>query len=210
MVAHERRLRSAALSDACDDECPTLKRECSGRKRSSRSAHARQELTFLRSRRGHEEDIVRDIRDRRYGVVIVSLRQALGGDTRRLHELLDELLDREDVVVLLFDGHRAVNYISGFGLSPCQHELMAFEMGPQWSEPLAQREWPWKEERGTNVKRAALVAVALAFVSMWVVMAAGLTAVWLTEAARVVGLVMLPTAIVAWLLVLSSWIGEEA
>jgi hypothetical protein len=58
----------------------------------------------------------------------VSLRQALGGDTGRLHELLEEVLDRENVVVLLFDGDRAVNYISGFGLSPCQHELMAVEI----------------------------------------------------------------------------------
>ena len=58
----------------------------------------------------------------------MTLRQALGGDVQRLQELLEEFLDREDVVVLLFDGHRAVNYISGFGLSPCQHELMALEI----------------------------------------------------------------------------------
>ena len=55
-------------------------------------------------------------------------RQALGGDVTRLHELLEEILDREDVVVLLFDGDRAVNYISGFGLSPSQHELMALAL----------------------------------------------------------------------------------
>jgi hypothetical protein len=41
----------------------------------------------------------------------------------------------------------------------------------------------------------------LFFVSIWVVMAAGITAVWLTEEVRVFGLVMLPTAIVAGLLV---------
>jgi hypothetical protein len=58
----------------------------------------------------------------------VTLRQALGGDVQRLHDLLEELLDREDVVVLLFDGDRAVNYISGFGLSPSQHELLAIEI----------------------------------------------------------------------------------
>jgi hypothetical protein len=58
----------------------------------------------------------------------MTLRKALGGDTERLHELLEELLDREDAVVLLFDGDRAVNYISGFGLSPSQHELMALEI----------------------------------------------------------------------------------
>ena len=58
----------------------------------------------------------------------MTLRQALGGDVTRLHELLEEILDREDVVVLLFDGDRAVNYISGFGLSPSQHELMALAL----------------------------------------------------------------------------------
>ena len=47
-----------------------------------------------------------------------------------------------------------------------------------------------------------VLAIALAFVSIWVVVAAGMTAVWLTEELRVVGLVILPTAIVAALLVL--------
>jgi hypothetical protein len=47
-----------------------------------------------------------------------------------------------------------------------------------------------------------VLAIALTFVSIWVVMAAGMTAVWLTEELRVVGLVILPTAIVAALLVL--------
>jgi hypothetical protein len=58
----------------------------------------------------------------------VTLRQALGGDTQRLHALLEELLDREDVLILLFDGDRAVNYIGGFGLSPSQHELIGLEI----------------------------------------------------------------------------------
>jgi hypothetical protein len=58
----------------------------------------------------------------------MTLRQALGGDVERLHELLEELLDREDAIVLLFDGDRAVNYIKGFGLSPSQHELMALDI----------------------------------------------------------------------------------
>ena len=52
------------------------------------------------------------------------------------------------------------------------------------------------------MKRSMVLAIALAFVSMWVVMAAGVAAVWLTEEVRVVGLVILPTAIVASLLVL--------
>ena len=43
--------------------------------------------------------------------------------------------------------------------------------------------------------------VALAFFSIWVVLAGGITAVWLTSEVRVFGLVILPTAIVAGLLV---------
>jgi hypothetical protein len=58
----------------------------------------------------------------------VTLRQALGNDAERLHELLEELLDKEDVVLLLFDGHRAINYVGGFGLSSSQHELMALDV----------------------------------------------------------------------------------
>ena len=58
----------------------------------------------------------------------MTLRRALGGDTQRLHQLLEELLDREDVVIVLFDGDRAINYISGFGLSSSQHELMALDI----------------------------------------------------------------------------------
>ena len=57
----------------------------------------------------------------------MTLRQVLGNDTQRLHELLEKLLDREDAVVLLVDGGRAVSYICGFGMSPSQHELMALE-----------------------------------------------------------------------------------
>jgi hypothetical protein len=49
--------------------------------------------------------------------------------------------------------------------------------------------------------KMTVVAVVLFFVSMLVVMAAGMTAVWLTEEVRVIGLVIVPTAIVAGLLV---------
>jgi hypothetical protein len=55
------------------------------------------------------------------------------------------------------------------------------------------------------VKRSRVLAIALAFVSVWVswvMIATGTTAVWLIEKVRVVGLVTLPTAIVASLLVL--------
>ncbi len=50
--------------------------------------------------------------------------------------------------------------------------------------------------------KSRIVAVALAFVSIWVVLGAAAAAMWLTEEARVVGLVTVPAAIVAGLLVL--------
>jgi hypothetical protein len=56
------------------------------------------------------------------------LREALGGGAARVHDVVDDLLDREDVVILLFDGDRLVNYSNGFGLSPSQHELMALDV----------------------------------------------------------------------------------
>jgi hypothetical protein len=52
-----------------------------------------------------------------------------------------------------------------------------------------------------KLDKATLVALALIFVSLWVVLAAGITAVWLTEEVRVFGLVILPTGVVAGLLV---------
>jgi hypothetical protein len=54
------------------------------------------------------------------------------------------------------------------------------------------------------VKKATqsqILAIVLAFVSILVVLTAGATAVWLTSEVRVFGLVMLPTTIVAGLLV---------
>jgi hypothetical protein len=53
-----------------------------------------------------------------------------------------------------------------------------------------------------KVDKATIAALALFFVSIWVVLAAGITAVWLTEEVRVFGLVILPTGIAGSLLVL--------
>jgi hypothetical protein len=52
------------------------------------------------------------------------------------------------------------------------------------------------------VKWSTVLAIGLAFVSIWVVMAAGVAAAWVTEDVRAVGLLTVPTAIVAFLLVL--------
>ena len=49
--------------------------------------------------------------------------------------------------------------------------------------------------------KSEIVGIVLAFISLFVVMIAGSTAVWLTSEVRVFGLVMLPTALVAGLLV---------
>ena len=52
-----------------------------------------------------------------------------------------------------------------------------------------------------HAREATILAVALAFAGIWVVLATGATAVWLTGEVRVFGLVALPTTIVASLLV---------
>lgn len=49
--------------------------------------------------------------------------------------------------------------------------------------------------------RSTVVAIALAFASLWVVMAADTPAVWLTEEVRAAGVVALAAAIAASLLV---------
>ena len=60
------------------------------------------------------------------------------------------------------------------------------------------------------MKRPMILAVALAFVSIWViVMAAGLTVAWLTDELRVFGSVMLPGAVAAVVLALYfDWRGK--
>jgi hypothetical protein len=50
MVAHERRLRSAATSDACDDECPHADARALWSEAVLTFGARAQELTFLRSR----------------------------------------------------------------------------------------------------------------------------------------------------------------
>jgi hypothetical protein len=52
-----------------------------------------------------------------------------------------------------------------------------------------------------QTKKSTILAVAIAFVGIWAVMTASITAVWLTEEVRVVGLVAVPTGLVAGLLV---------
>jgi hypothetical protein len=58
----------------------------------------------------------------------VTLRQGLGPDIQRLYEQIDDLLDSEDAIIILADGHRAIHYARGFGLSGCHHELLAVQI----------------------------------------------------------------------------------
>ncbi len=50
-----------------------------------------------------------------------------------------------------------------------------------------------------KANKETIVTLALLFFSIWVVLAMGVTAVWLTAEVRLFGLVILPTAIVAGL-----------
>ena len=62
---------------------------------------------------------------------------------------------------------------------------------------------------GLEVKTSTILIMALASVSIWVLMAFGVTAVWLTEELRVLGLLTASAAIVACLLVVYfDWRGR--
>jgi hypothetical protein len=58
----------------------------------------------------------------------VTLRRVLGDDVRRVHEQIDDLLDREDGLIVFFDRGRMVSYAPGFGLSGCQIALLTVEI----------------------------------------------------------------------------------
>lgn len=58
----------------------------------------------------------------------MTLRESLGGDVQRIYEQVDALLDSEDGVLVLFDGGRTLSYTQGFGVSPCQLELLSVEI----------------------------------------------------------------------------------
>ena len=55
----------------------------------------------------------------------MTLRGMLGSDVQRFQKQIDDLLDREDGFIVLFDGSRLVSYAQGFGVSPCQLELLS-------------------------------------------------------------------------------------
>ena len=58
----------------------------------------------------------------------MTLRERLGPDVDRVHALVDELLDREDGIIVLVDDQKAINYARGFALSACQLELLTDDL----------------------------------------------------------------------------------
>jgi hypothetical protein len=58
----------------------------------------------------------------------MTLRKVLGDDGRRVHQQVDDTLDRENAFIVLFDGDRMVTYSAGFDASPCQLELLTAEI----------------------------------------------------------------------------------
>jgi hypothetical protein len=58
----------------------------------------------------------------------MTLRESLGDHVQRVYEQVDALLDREDGLLVLFDGDRMVSYTQGFVVSPCQLELLSVEL----------------------------------------------------------------------------------
>jgi hypothetical protein len=74
--------------------------------------------------------------------VTVTLRQALGNDARRVHELVDTLLDSEDSLIVLIDHRRAISFAEGFGFSPCQLELVTAEIERGVRDLAVRREPP--------------------------------------------------------------------
>ena len=69
----------------------------------------------------------------------MTLRESLGGDAQRIHEQVDALLDRQDGVLILFDGNRVVTYGQGFGISASQLELLSVELERALRNGVGQR-----------------------------------------------------------------------
>jgi len=55
----------------------------------------------------------------------MTLRHQLEDDVSRVHDQVNAILDSEDSMIILIDARRAINYVRGFALSPCQLELLA-------------------------------------------------------------------------------------
>jgi hypothetical protein len=82
----------------------------------------------------------------------MTLREALGGDVHHVHAQVDALLDREDGLVVLFDGDRMVSYLQGFGLSPCQLELLSVDLERAVRGAVGEQRIPRRKDKGSREK----------------------------------------------------------
>jgi hypothetical protein len=58
----------------------------------------------------------------------MTLRDALGADAGQVYKRMDEVLDREDGIILLVDRRHVTSYLQGCGLSGYQIELLSGEL----------------------------------------------------------------------------------
>ena len=97
-----------------------------------------------------------------------------------------------------------MTYTQGFGVSPCQLELLSVELERAVRDVVGGQQQLAERTEGivkNKERRPDRGPGALSSSASGSIVTAGITAVWLTEEVRVFGLVMLPTAIVAGLLV---------
>lgn len=80
----------------------------------------------------------------------MTLRESLGDDAQRIYEQVDALLDSEDGVLVLFDGKRTLSYTQGFGVSPCQLELLSVELERAVRNVVGQEPATNRRERRTR------------------------------------------------------------
>lgn len=80
----------------------------------------------------------------------MTLRESLGVDVKRIYEQVDALLDSEDGVLVLFDGSRTLSYTQGFGVSPCQLELLSVELERSVRNVVGQEPATDRTERRTR------------------------------------------------------------
>ena len=90
-----------------------------------------------------------------------------------------------------------------FGVSPCRLELLTVEAERAGRNVIGGQVDSEQEEEEIvrKVNKETVLALALACCTLWIVLAVGITVVWSTAESRVFGLAILPTAIVAGLLV---------
>jgi hypothetical protein len=71
----------------------------------------------------------------------------LGSDGEPVREQLDRLLDSTDCLIILVDSLRTVSYARGFGLSPCQLELVTDALERTVRNAVSGRVTPVEEGR---------------------------------------------------------------